>query len=261
MDEPNTRKGFVGVLDLMREPQDWDNMPGFLAGLQTAKRRVEGGLLEKMVRRANESGRQGTVMECVRRSATTGLVLDEARVVREVMWGARLRARQAEWSEEGVGKGLKQAEQVLELLEDPKHSSRKDIVGVHFSRMPDVVGVVLELAAAKVARYGEGKDDDGKVAVYATGTVAGLRTQEPNAEVDASNWYDANYELQRWAPVLHGLRLAVGVLKDQPQLAKDVRNSTRKLEEVVSKARDIVVAHTPQDKTRRGLLVYDDISS
>lgn len=245
----------------MREPHDWDNMPGFLAGLHAAKRRVAGGLVEKMVRRANEHGRQGTVMECVRRSATTGLVLEEMRVVREVMWGTRLRARQAGWSEEGVGKGLKQAEQVLELLEDPKHSSRKGLDGVHFSKMPDVVGGVLELAAARAVRYADGKDDDGKVAVYATATVMGLRTQTPNADLDASHWYEANYELQRWAPVLHGLRLAVTVLKDKPRLAQDVRNSAAKLEEVVSRARDIVVANTSQDRTRRGLMVYDDISS
>ena len=245
----------------MREPHDWDNMPGFLAGLHAAKRTLASGLLEKMVRRANERGRQGTVMECVRRAATTGLVLDEARVVREVMWGARLRARQAGWSEEGVGKALRQAEHVLEMLEDPKYSAIKGVEGERFSRMPDVVGVVLELAAAKAVRYGDGKDEDGKVATYATATVSGLRTQAAKVGFEESNWYDANYQLQRWAPVLHGLRLAGGVLKDKPQLAQQVRNSAQKLEEVVFKARDLLVTNTPQDRTRRGLMVYDDISS
>ncbi len=245
----------------MYEPRDWENLPGFLAGLHAAKRRLDAGQLEMMVRRANEQGRQGTVMECVRRAATTGVGLDEVRLVREVMWGARVRAWRAGWSEEGVGRGLRQGEQMLELLEDPNCSVGRGVEGERFGRMPDVVGVVLELAAVRAVRYGGGEDEDAKVAAYAAATVAGLRTQALTTDLGASGLHDANYELQRWAPVLHGLRLAVDVLKAKPQLAKDVSDSARKLEEVVSKARDLVLANTPQDRTRRGLMVYDDISS
>ncbi len=85
--EPNMRREFSRMLSLMKEAKDWNSLPGFLAGCHTAKRKVDARLLEKMVRKANEAGRQRTVMECIRRSDTTGFILGDARIVREVKVG------------------------------------------------------------------------------------------------------------------------------------------------------------------------------
>ncbi|KAI9876560.1 MAG: hypothetical protein M1830_006211 [Pleopsidium flavum] len=259
-DVPNIRKELGHLLRVMKEPSDWDNLPAFLEGLFLAKRKLDGGLVDKMVRMASEMGRQGVVMECVRRAGTTGLVLNDAKHLRQVMWGARLRALQAGWSEEGMDKALLQAEQIMELLEDPKHSSKLGVVGEHPRTLPEVNGVVLELAAVKAVKYANSKDEDRKVATYATTTLASIQTHG-NFDFNSDDWHDANYKLQMWAPVLHGLRLAFGVLKENTTLAQDIRNTTRELGEVVSQTRTIVLANTPQDGTRRGLKVYDDIAS
>jgi len=248
------------MLETMKDPKDWDNLPAFLEGLYMAKRRLESSQVEKMVRRANEMRRQGVVMECIRRAGTTGLLLNDARVVREVMWGARLRALQAGWSVEGTEKALLQGEQIMELLEDPKHSGKNGVVGEHPRKLPEVIGVVLELAAVRAGKYGNGQDEDGKVAAFATTTLASIRTHG-NADFDSGNWHDANYKLQMWAPVLHGLRLAFGVLKKNTTLAQDIRSTTRELGEVVSQTRTLLLANTLQGGTRRGLKVYDDIAS
>ena len=252
------RDSFRSLLDLMKEPRDWDNLPEFLAALHTAKRRLKPWQMEKMVRRANEMGRQGAIMECLRRSATTGFLLGNVRIVREVMWGARQKAEQAEWSEDGTKKAFLQAEQIMELLNDPKHTFKKAIEGEHPNKLPEIVGVVLELAAATAVKHKNGKDEYGKVAAYATTTLQSLQ-RRANLDFDPSNMHDANYTLQMWAPVLHGLNLAAGVIKTQPKLTQDIKFSTQKLEAVVSKARETLLAHTPQDVTRRGLKIYDAI--
>lgn len=225
-----------------------------------AKRRLGSGQVEKMVRRASEMGRQGVVMECVRRAGTTGVFLNDARVAREVMWGARLRAQDAEWSEEGTTKALLQAEQIMELLEDPKHASKQGTVGVHPRKLPEIVGIVLELAAVKAVKYANGQDEDGKVLAYATPTLADIRAHG-DLSFDREDWHDANYKLQMWAPVLHGLRLAFGVLKGNTSVAQDIKSTTRELGEVVSQTRQVLLASMPQEGTRRGLKVYDDLSA
>ncbi len=216
------------------------------------------------MRKANENGRQGTVMQCIRRSEATGFALNDLRIVREVMWGARQRAQLAGWDEEGTSKGLAQAVQVMDLLDNPKYGSTRDAVsGVDFKMLPEIVGVVLELAAAKAVRYNDGKDVDSMVAAYAVATLDSLRGETMLARFDfaASDWNRANYRLLMCAPVLHGLDLAAGVLRHVPKIEQDIKSTRDALERVVFKARDVVLANTHEDQTRRGMQIVEDIAA
>ena len=83
--------------------EDWRNLPGFLEGLRTAKRRIGKGMWEKVVRRAGMYGRVGLVMECARRVEATGLGMGEVDVVKEMMWGLadKVNAAEGGWRKQG----------------------------------------------------------------------------------------------------------------------------------------------------------------
>lgn len=260
-DEPNTRSSIAKVLDLMKEGRDWNNLPGFLEGLRTAKRKVRTWQVKKMVRRANVAGRQGTVMECLRRVEGTGVGLWELSVAREVMWGAVLRAGQAEWSKEGVEQALKFAEGVAELMEDPRHTL-ENAKGAGYADpryMPEVVGVSVQLRAARAVLFGEGKDEGGRVKKGVEQLMACWGNKEMGFK--EGGWNEANYQLMMWAPVWHGMKMAQKVLGKDSEIGLFLGTKVkRELEPLLRKARDVLVKKTPQDCGRRGLKMYDELS-
>jgi len=257
-DEPNTRASFAKVIALMGETGDWKNLAGWLEGLRTARRRVWGWQLEKVVRRAVEGGRVGVVHDCLRRVEGTGLGLWDLRVAREVVWGAVAKAREGGWSREGVERGVKFAEDVWELMFDPRHGEK--MVGREDAKKrPEVIGVLVQMHAAKAVLFGEGKDEGGKVERY-TGLML-ARWENAELELDEEDWNDANYKLLMWAPVWHGMTLAQKVLDPSTPLAKNLRKKlTRDVEPLVQRASAVLSAHAPEEGKRRGLKIYEELS-
>ncbi|KAL2050863.1 hypothetical protein ABVK25_008924 [Lepraria finkii] len=196
-DEPPTRPSIAKVVDLMTETGDWKNLPGFLEGLKTARRRVKGFQYEKMVRRANDCGRMGVVVDCLRRVEGTGMGLWDVRVARWVMWGAMAKAMQADWREEGVEKGAKFAEGIWELCCDPRHGGTRGGLEDPKKR-PEVVGVLVQMHAAKAHLFGGGKDEGGAVEKWVRVLLKVWGNTE--MEVAEGDWYDANDKTLIWAP-------------------------------------------------------------
>lgn len=238
----------------MGECGDWRNLPSWLEGLKVARRRVKGWQVEKMVRRANEKGMMGVVMDCVRRVEKTGVVLGNVRVAREVAWGAVLKAVQSGWSEQGVESGVKYVENVWEMLCDGRHKGVEDP-----KKRPEVVGVLMQMYAAKALLIQGGRDEGGTVEKWA-GLM--LRLWE-NAEltVDETDWSDANYKLLMWSPVWHGIKMARQVLGSESPLSKRLEiRLTQDLEPLLQKTQAILDAHAPQEGKRRGLKMYESLS-
>ncbi len=220
------------------------------------------------------------VLACVAQAERTGLVLRDLRVVREVMWGAHLRAVRAAWAEDETRKALAQAEAVVLQLESPNHVG-KIRLGAQDPRVrPEIIGVLLELAAARAANHTGRKDVEGKVEQYAARLMAtwqhasfedfGRQDEaqtevateaETGAEMEAEtkasttgrNWVVANYELQIWAPVFKGMRLASLVLNPKTELAGQLESRLSSLETYLRQAADVVEESVTESKSRRGL--------
>ncbi|KAH0551394.1 hypothetical protein GP486_007391 [Trichoglossum hirsutum] len=210
-DEPASR--MRELLDLMKVPGDFDVIPPFLEGLHHARRKLTKSDLEKTARRANVAGRHDIILECARRVKTTGFILKHLPVAREAIRGPYLQAKRGNSSE--VKKALSQAEQIIELLESPAHTKGKRVEPTDPRAQPDIIGVVLAIAAIQASKHNGGSDIDGKVAMYAnrmrgTWVNSDLMVQPPQGQRRKNQ--DFNQKLMAWVPVLDGLRLAMDVL-------------------------------------------------
>lgn len=245
----------------MKDGKDWQNLPKFLEGLQTAKRQLHVWQIEKMVRRANIAGRQGAVLECLRRPGT-GVRLTDVRVVREVMWGAVMKAQEGNWEKEAVEQAAKLARAVWDLLEDPNHVVRaRDVGPENVARArPEIVGVVVQLEAAKALLVGEGKDEGGKVETL----IEMLLWCWANADLASGEmkWFDADHKVMMWAPLWHGMKMARRVLGEDSKYGKSLGEKIdQDLVPALKEAGDIVARAPPQDRLRRGVKMYEELSS
>lgn len=235
-------------------------MAGFLEGLKVARRKLAGWQVEKMVRRANEGGKQGVVHDILRRVETTGLGLWDVKVCREVMRGAVLKGVQSQWSEEGVEKGLKYAENIWELMWDSRHVEQKKRVEMDPRGRPEIVGVMVLMHAVKAVKLGGGKDEWGMAEKYAEVMLKKWENSRGIMEIDAQDWSDANYKLMVWAPIWHGMKMAQQIVGAGSPLGKRLGEKLRQdLEPLIQKSQAIVLAHEPEEGTRRGLKMYEDI--
>ena len=255
-DEPKTRPSFNRVLALMGKSGDWRSLPGFLVGLKSAGRKVEGEMLEKLVRKAVEAGKTGVVLECLKKVDGTGLGLWDLRVAREVMWGATAIAIQGEWSEEAVEKSIRYAENVWEMMWDPRHAKP---LGNNPMSQPEIVGILVQMHAAKAVLFRDRKDEAGMVQKYTRMMLKNWDHAELGIEV--GEWIDANHKMVMWAPVSHGVRMARKVVGEESSVGEILgekldqalgpllRNAQLKLEEV-----------TPKARKRRGLTLSEELS-
>ena len=260
-DEPNTKKSFQQILALMQAPADWQNIVGFLEGLRIARRTVSLAMMQKLVRKANEMGRQGTVMEILRGVERTGVVLRDVDLVREIMIGAVMRAQKAGWDNEAViEKALKYAEGVVELCEDPRHTEGRRITAEDPRARPEVLGIAVLLASVKAVRFHESRDEDGKVKRDAERMMRlwgnrGLR-------INGDDLHSANHLLVTWSPVWHGMRMALECMGEGSDLASQLQDAmTQDLEPFLQKAKDILTAKKPDAKQPRGLNMYESLAT
>ncbi|KAI9777256.1 MAG: hypothetical protein M1839_008986 [Geoglossum umbratile] len=213
-DEPQTRSNLNALLKMMK-PEDFDVILPFLEGLYGAGRgkSIKEPMLEQIARKANTAGRHDVTIECARRVKTTGFKLKYLSVARELVRGPYLLAKKGDPSQ--TKKALSQAEQVIELLESPAHTKGRGVEPSDPRAQPDIVGVVLAIAAIQASKHNGGSDVNGKVATYAnrmkgTWASSGLTIQPPLDLRRADAWH--NQKLLAWVPVLEGARLAREVL-------------------------------------------------
>lgn len=255
-EEPATRPAIKKVVDLMTETKDWRNLRGFLEGLMTARRSVKGFQMEKMVRKVNECGKMGVVLECLQRVEDTGLGLWELRVAREVMWGATAKAMQADWSEEGVEQAVKYAEMVWEMMLDPRH--REKMHGDQDAKKrPEVIGVLVQMHAARALVENIG-DDVGLVEKYVKMMLQVWGNTEKTFE--EGDWDDANFKLTMWAPVWHGMAMAQKVLGAKTPIGKELGTKLKELESLIAQAQPLVRDNSTEEGPRRGLRLYESLS-
>lgn len=226
---PNRRKLFHQAIALMAEAgrgeeggKEWANLPNLLIGLRG---KVEGRGMGKVVRKAVEAGRIGIVVQCLQQGAATGMTLDSEDVLENVMWGLHATAQRDGWTEEGVSKALKAANQVALLLETEEHGGGRLLSERDPRQRPEVLGVFLELVAVQAYRFQNGQDVDGKVKAY-TERLLGCIDGAAQPPSHAPSPTGPQYEMRHGIPIYHGLHLAERVLGKElpnPQLATRVR--------------------------------------
>lgn len=257
-DEPQTRSSITKVLDLMKVETDWGNLPAFLTGLKTAKRKLRPWQAEKIARRACMAGRWRTIMVCCEKVEGTGLGLWEAGVVRELLWTAMGKAQRGGWTKGAVYKALRLANKVWAMMQDPRHEYTKEKATVNPMRRPEIVGIMLQLHAAKILRSGDQKDRQGKVQRFVDHLLSIWRDEDLHAHDE--NWSDANHKLMKWAPVWHGMKMAQQILGATSKNAEELDCKLKDVEISLQTARDVMSMTDQPDGERRGLKVYEELS-
>jgi hypothetical protein len=261
-DKPNkgtSLKTLAKLLENSPEPRDWNNLPPFLEGMEMAKEKLPEGWLQKIVRKANERGRSGVIIRCAEMVKKTGVAFSNPHVTEEMMLGCHIRAAQAGWAGEEAEKAMKQAEQVALMLEAKEHCGGRLREGQQDMRKSAmVIGVLLELAAARVLHSNEGKDVDGKVVRYAENAL--ILCQQTSFE-PGKDHVEAAKRLERWLPLWAGLKMAQKVDEvQQGILASNLREQAEKLECLIHEAK-AQIEEEAKGKPRRCLNMYNEVGS
>jgi hypothetical protein len=261
---PNSRKGLLKALDLMQDKRDWDNLPRFLEGLHNAGRQMHNLAPFAVVKKAANAGRLDVVLECARRVSSTGFRLKDAVLVNEIVWRIQEKAMLSGWNAKETKQALTWVEMVSVLLEDERHAGSRAVNGGADPRVqPDLVGILLQLAAVRAAQHLDGKDEDGKVAEYAK-RFLGLRQGGLEPPTKTANTPDevhaANHWLGSMLPILHGMKVAQTVLDPASEVAVELKAKATGLQELVSQQRDMVITSGITSRFRE-LGVYEKLLS
>ena len=261
-DRPNKAKSLhriIKLLDSSSDAKDWNNLPAFLEGMVLAKEKLPKGWLEKVVRKANEHHKTGLMVRCAEMVKKTGLTLSNPPITEELMLGFHIRAVQAGWGSEDAAKVTKQAEQVALMMEDEKHCGGKLKEGQEdMRRNLTVVGVLLELAAARKIHQDGAQDVDGKITRYAKNAVLVCEKGEFHI---SDNYADTAKRLERWIPLRAGLKMVSTMPSIQDSdLTRRISEQLKKLDDVVGEAK-AQVEEQAGAKPRRCLNMLKEIEA
>lgn len=253
--------------------KDWENLIPLLEGMKTAGRRWRAWQWEYIARSAGEAGVAHILLDAARQPETTGLFLNDVRVVREVLWACRMKAVRDEWRLSSTTKALNYAEQVMRLMEDKRQShearravnKREAVEVVNPGKLPDVVGAVLELAACRAealqSAETSGEEVDAAknaVASYIGRLVPSLPKMRENvgsvALAPPPPAAAADYELLRWVPLMNGIQVAQGLFGGAIPEREALNRSLSQLEKTVTEAKETIVSNVGGDEggKRRG---------
>jgi len=254
-DVPNTWKSVQQAMDLMGSSrEDWRNLPKLLGAIRRAGRKWKDWQWERIVRRVGDAGMVEEVVECVRQTEATGLVLGDLRLVREVMWACREKAIIGGWAQGDIEKALKCAMQISEALEEDVHS-RKFTKATDPRMQSDILAIVVELAAVRAIKFQKGEDRDGKVEMYTKRLVPNMpELKGQDLLGDAGEGLMAarvDYELLRWLPVREALKRAAQVLGDKMLQADVMKSKVEELDRLCKDGPELVEAADEANTSRR----------
>lgn len=171
-DIPAKRPLVNKALSLMREPEDWKQLPSLLEGLTKGDGKTAIDVQEKMVRKAIEADQYSVILRCLRRSHATGITLKHDTILTQVLWGLHRSAQLGDWDEKRLRKAIRQANELALLLESDDHGTGKKVAANDPRTRPATIAVFLELAAVSSFKFYAGRDHDGSVKRYAERLMA-----------------------------------------------------------------------------------------
>lgn len=196
-DIPRLRLLISDVLNLINNKEDWAVIPNVLHGLKNTGFKIKLPIAEKIVRRAGLAGRQNVTLECLRRTINTGMDLSDAGLSKNVMFWIYFKAAEQDETYESINKTLSMAEQVLDMFEDEKFTGKRFLDSSNdYRNLPEILGLVVAIAALRASRFQEGTDRDGKVKRYCTEFVIKSIPTAPPSTVDGVSEAQSLVELQ-----------------------------------------------------------------
>lgn len=182
------------------------------------------------------AGYQEVLLECVRRGADTGITMNSRDSATQIIYNTARKATDNDFDALHTRKALLWAEQAVDLMEKPEHAGNTSLSGEDDPRIcPEIIGILLQLAAARVSMHLEGKDTERKVSSY---TEKFLNTPiELKPLPDTEDGYVLNPWMWIHVPVLHGMNMAHS-LQPGTKYAEELRSRAYTLSEQVSECKD-----------------------
>lgn len=192
---PNRNALITKAINLMlaSEAKSWgQNLPALLQGLnEGVKRSADTAIMEKIIRKAAEMGKLGTVLPCLQQASKTNMTLKDEGILRCVVWALHASGARNGWNKGSLEKAIKDSNAVALMLESAEHGSRSEMSENDPRTRPVVLGTWLELVAAYAYKYQGGKDsEEGIVKAYTQRLLS--RLSETGAQVSQSNSHDVN---------------------------------------------------------------------
>lgn len=276
-DIPATWKSFSTAMQLMGDsPHHWQNLNPLLEGIKVSRsgKDLKSWQQQVIVKTAGNKGMAHIVLEGVRSAERTGLRMRDVRVAREVLWACRMVAVLGEWSAVSTDKAVRYSTQIATLMDEESHcggkaSETKDLFESLGDprRQPDIIGAALELAAVRADLHLAGEDTDDVVAKLTERLMANIerdphtsKTGEP--EKQKAQAAEADYQLERWVPVLSGLQAAKKLLSDATPHRAEVDQKIQELREKTMQWRaTIAKSGDPSTERRRGAQWFDALET
>lgn len=242
------------VISLMKTKEDWNNLLPFLAGLTQAKRLIRPEDWQFIIRKAGDAGVQSILFKCAVQAHRTNFSLGFHDIARAFFYVFHQTAESAGFKGPELEWALRKLKQTAQLMNNPYHSS-KDATKPDPQQLPDIIGVVLELSAARSLYVFEGQDKEGEVRSYAQKL---LSTWELGEFDISSDWGFANTKLQQLLPLWNGINFALKVKEVQnDQLIKNALSARQtELEKSIDSAIKLVQENT-KGSPRIGLLLAE----
>ncbi len=187
----------------------------------------------------------------------TGVTLTDPEVTTELMLGIHIRAAKAGFKGKDMDKAIRQAQEVMLLLEKPEHcGGRVWRMGQKDMRMDlAVLGIMLELQAAQ-ADYPTTDITFSRLDTTASKVLALFPREDLTVNEDPGQ---ARMQLERLLPVWAGMKLARKKNRLQvPTLRTQMRKNIDALTKFIERAREKVDAAS-QGRPRRCLHMYNDL--
>ena len=207
------------LINHMFKARDFSNLSVILEGFNIAHTPMGEEQLEMVIRKANQAEQTSMVIQAAEMVKKTGFELNMKRgSTRQLLTGIHLAAQRSEWKGEGLALALKQAEHVAKMMEWEEHKklpppTPEMTVCLPLQEQPEVIGLLLELTASRAANDLAGKDEDGKVKLYAERTLA--LWKNGNLEVHDGDYQKRSTALFWWLPLYNGLRIVKRVQLDK----------------------------------------------
>lgn len=250
--QPKSRD-LLGIITMMKAPEDWKNLVPLVFAMRESKRSLAQDRWEWVIRKAAEADALHFVMECAKQQSRTGLRLASHGIVQKLFFGFHQKARAAEFQGRGLDKARRMALEAVDLMETPAHLSRNG--SFDGKKEPFVVGLLLELSAARALEQFGGKDEDGSVRDYARKLI-GTWNRGRFTPTASTHWSDHDHQLQENSPIWYGIKLALQVdevAKDK-SLRSTLENYQATLEKVIRELADMIPEDVRANPTRgRGL--------
>jgi hypothetical protein len=236
-ERPSIVTTFNNALALM-QPKDCNNIPNLLQGLHNAKINWGYTKIRPVLAVLVKHGREDVIMECLRRVKDTRMQMDTLWKTTAVMHGLIERTMKNGWGEAQTKKALERVERVAIMLEDPAHAGELPSTNEWDPRnKSEAIGILLEIAAVRVSKHTDGKDEDGKVADYANRLV----NAAPFIPARNSDGWMRN-ELY----ILHGMKVALTLLDSKSELSARLKARYEELGQMIEDERQ---AHKFQGRT------------